>query len=71
MSFYLKLRNPPEGSRFIFFELLEEIPMGGTYMQCGKWKYAQEFETREEAEEFKWYFDNTDHYMVVDKLHDS
>ena len=71
MSFYLKLKNPPKGGKFIFYEYLEEIPMGGTYMSCGKWKYAEEFETRKEADEFKADFDDFDRFHVVDNLYDS
>lgn len=32
MSFYLRLKNHPEDSKFIFFEYLEEIPDGGWVM---------------------------------------
>lgn len=33
-----------------------------------RWKYAHEFKTREDAEEFKHTHDKDDHYKVVDTL---
>ncbi len=68
MSFYLKLKNPPKGSSFIYFDYLEEIPMGGWYMNANKWKYAQEFNTKEEAEEYKKEWDDCDSFVVVDRI---
>jgi len=40
-------------------------------MSCGKRKYAEEFETRKEADEFKADLDDLDRFEVVDNLHDS
>lgn len=66
--YYLKLKVIPDGSRWVFFEYIEEIPDGGYYMETCKPKYAQEFETIQEAVEFKNEWDHDDLFEVVDNL---
>ena len=68
MAYYLKLREHSEDNRFIYYSYLEEIPLGGAALICEKWKYAEEFETREEAVEFKSDFDDLDHFIITDTL---
>ena len=68
MAYYLKLRKHPEVNRFIYYSYLEEIPLGGVALICEKWKYAEEFETREEALKFKSDFDDLDHFIITDTL---
>ncbi len=69
IKYYLKLKNQPKGSRFIFFGYLEQHPYNGEWsMFADKWGYAKEFDTKEDALAYKEKYDDIDSFVVVDNL---
>lgn len=67
-SYVLRIKGLKRG--YIFYDYLEDTVLDGVYkgcttIGCERFRYAHEFETLEEAEEFKNKYDTADNMEVV------